>query len=142
MSDDKNLLFILSILESIEKITIYSGEFKNEDEFLWAFDQINFNASLNLLLAIGEETKKIDVNLKNKYSDIEWKDIEGLRNRIAHDYRGLDPGIVWDIIQNHLPKLKNVLIDLLMEIKFDWKTLQKAVESKYYLHLNYLLKTL
>lgn len=142
MSEDKNLLYILSILESIEKIAIYSKEFENEDEFLWAFDQINFNASLNLLLAIGEESKKIDPSLKTKHQQINWIEIEGLRNRIAHDYRGLDPGIVWDIIKNYLPELKNALIDILKEIKFDRKILQKVVGSKYYLHLNYLLKLL
>ena len=64
MFSSKNLTYILTILEAIEKIFYYSKEFKDEEEFYFANKQLNFNASVNLLIAIGEENKKIDKELK------------------------------------------------------------------------------
>ena len=60
MFDSKNILYILTMLEAIEKIFIYSADFENEEEFYLANEQLNFNASVNLRIAIGEENKKID----------------------------------------------------------------------------------
>mgnify|MGYP003544107494 CR=1 FL=1 len=64
MFSSKNLTYILTILEAIEKISYYSKEFKDEEEFYLANKQLNFNATVNLLSAICEENKKIDDNLK------------------------------------------------------------------------------
>ena len=72
-----NLIYILTILEAIEKIFIYSSEFESADAFFQANDQLNYNASNNLLLAIGEESKKIDSQLKNEFDNIPWVQIAG-----------------------------------------------------------------
>jgi len=102
MHDQKNLLYILTILENIEKIKIDSNAFANADDFLWANQQMNFNGTVNLLIAIGEETKKIDTQLKAQFSNIEWKSISGFRDKMSHDYRGIDPHIVWNVIHTDL----------------------------------------
>ncbi|MFZ4085829.1 MAG: hypothetical protein ACOYK1_09915, partial [Vampirovibrionia bacterium] len=60
---NKNLISSLTILEAIEKILIYSSEYQSYSDFLWANDQKDFNATANLLIAIGEEVKNIDHNL-------------------------------------------------------------------------------
>ena len=54
MYNSKNLTYILTILEAIEKISYYSKEFEDEEEFYFANKQLNFNATVNLLIAIGE----------------------------------------------------------------------------------------
>lgn len=51
-----------AILEAIEKLNIYTKSFSSAHDFWFNEEQLNFNASSNLLLAIGEETKKIDAN--------------------------------------------------------------------------------
>ncbi len=109
MYNENNLIYILTILEAVEKIKIYSKDYNNPDNFLWDSNQLNFNASVNLLIAIGEEVKKIDEKLKLEFPEIQWKAIAGIRDKIAHDYRGIDPNIVWNVIQNDLDKgiLKN-----------------------------------
>ena len=112
-SSEKNILYILTILECIEKLTIYSKGYNSADEFLFGEDQIAFNASCHLLLAIGEESKKIDNDLKDEFSFIEWDQIAGMRNRIADDYRGIDPEIVFRILQNESEILKGVMIKML-----------------------------
>lgn len=47
---------------------------------------------------IGEATKNIPDELKQKYSHIEWKAIAGMRDRLIHDYFGIDYDIVWDVV--------------------------------------------
>jgi uncharacterized protein with HEPN domain len=83
MYKDKNLVYILTILEAIEKIKIYSKNFENTDDFLWDNNQQNFNASVNLLITIGEETKKIDTELKNEFTNTGWKEISGMRDKLV-----------------------------------------------------------
>ena len=98
MYSDKNLIYILTILEAIEKLKIYTKDFSNAHDFWLANNQLNFNASSNLLLAVGEETKKIDNKLKEEFPNIQWIAVKELRNRLAHDYRSSDPDILWQII--------------------------------------------
>lgn len=81
MFSEKNLIFILTMLEAIEKIFLYSEDLENADELYDANEQMNFNACQTLLLAISEESKKIDIELKAKISDIAWELIAGFRNR-------------------------------------------------------------
>ena len=139
MFDIKNLTYIFTMLEAIEKIFIYSSNFEDEEDFYHANKQLNFNASVNLLIAIGEENKKIDENLKIS-KEINWKNISALRDKISHNYRGIDEYIVWDIIKNYLPKLKIALIKMIPKIE-DYKIyLKEALNSEYYEDLKYLEK--
>ncbi len=69
-------------------------------------------------MVIGEETKKIDEDLKSEFSEIPWPVISGLRNRIAHDYRSINPNISFDVIRNYLPGLKTVLIKMIEKVDY------------------------
>lgn len=137
MYSSKNLIYILTMLEAIEKILFYSKDFKDEEEFFYANKQLNFNASVNLLIAIGEENKKIDDGLKTS-ALINWKNISALRDKLSHNYRGVDESIVWDTIQNYLPKLKTALIEILPQIENYKIYLDEALKSEYYKDLEYL----
>jgi uncharacterized protein with HEPN domain len=55
---------------------------------------------------IGEAAKKLPEELKQKYSNIEWKVIAGMRDRLIHDYFGIDYDIVWDVVINKVPQLQ------------------------------------
>ncbi len=55
---EKNIIYILTILELIEKIKIYTKQFDNADEFVDAEDQLYYTAVLSSILTIGEESKK------------------------------------------------------------------------------------
>lgn len=134
----EDILHILTILESIEKILIYTKGFTDKDLFYRSEDQLQYNAVCHLLLAIGEETRKLDETLKEEMSFIAWEQIGGLRNRIAHDYRGIDPEVVFQISRYELEPLKDACIAMLKLIKPDKDTLMKLVHSDWYKHLNYL----
>ncbi|RLD72609.1 MAG: hypothetical protein DRJ10_18560 [Bacteroidetes bacterium] len=139
MYNDKNLIYVLTILEAIEKLQIYTKDFSNAYDFWSADEQLNFNASSNLLLAIGEETNKIEEKLKGEFENIQWVAIKDLRNRLAHDYRGSDPDILWQIINTELEPLKQALIQMIKRIEYDDEMLLSAIESDYYRHLKYLI---
>ena len=136
---DKQILYILTSLEAIEKIKIYSEEFDNANEFFEANEQMNFNACYTLLLTISEESRKLEGSIINMYPNIPWKLIFGIRNHLSHNYRGIDNEIIFDIINTYLPPLKETLIKILNHLNLDKKKLIEIINSKYYRHLKYLL---
>lgn len=137
MFDSKNLIYILTILEAIEKITIYSQKFDDAEVFYRADKQLYFNATVNLLIAIGEENKKIDEKLKTS-EIINWKNLSAMRDKISHDYRGVDEEIVWSIIQDYIPKLKTALVEMIPKCEQYQSYLSEALNSEYYEDLQYL----
>lgn len=61
----------------------------------------------------GEATKRISETTKQKRSEIIWRDVAGFRDVLIHDYMGVDLNEVWNIIENHLPALRNAIRQLL-----------------------------
>ena len=80
MYSPKNILYIISALAAIEKIKLYAGGFNTAVLFLEGNNQMNFNATITLLIAIAEETKKIDMLLLQTQPTIQWKNIADMRN--------------------------------------------------------------
>ncbi len=131
------MLYILTILEAIEKINIYSQEFEDDESFFFANKQLNFNATVNLLIASGEESKKIDKGLKTSTA-INWKNLSAMRDKISHDYRGVDESIVWNVVQEYLPKLKTALIEMIPKIDEHEVYIKEALKSEFYDDIHYL----
>ncbi|MGA0557049.1 DUF86 domain-containing protein [Larkinella sp. VNQ87] len=130
------------MLECIEKIFLYSSPFSSVEEFVWANDQQNYNASWGLLLVIGEESKQLDAGLKSSYPQIPWRNIAGMRNFLAHNYRGIDYDLVYEVINSYLPPLKDVLIEMVDKIDYEKGLLKTALDSPYYRHIRYLYSKL
>lgn len=63
-------------------------------------------ACIKQMEIIGEASNHISVVFKTKFSDIEWAQIVGMRNVFAHEYFGIDSTLVWEIIKNDIPELK------------------------------------
>ncbi|MDY0121366.1 MAG: hypothetical protein RBR54_05420 [Sulfurimonas sp.] len=82
MYSDKNLIYFFTILEAIEKINFYSNDCKDDEEFYHCNHQMNFNATVNLLIAIGEENKKISEDIKKDHP-FRWNDISKMRDKIS-----------------------------------------------------------
>jgi uncharacterized protein with HEPN domain len=57
------------------------------------------------MMSIGEASKKIPDDFKQKYSHLEWRAMAGMRDRLIHGYFGVDYGIVWDVVKNKIPIL-------------------------------------
>ena len=109
---EKDKLNILSVTDAIVKIFDYSQDYQNADEFYAS--QRDFDAAMMNFIIVGEMVARLSDNFVEKFNHIEWHKIRGFRNIVAHNYFGIDAEEVWDIIQTHLPKLKNDL-DIILE---------------------------
>ena len=139
MYKEQNLIFIFTMLGCVEKCGIYTDSFTNPHEFVLADEQMRLNAVISMFIAIGEESKKIDQNLKEDIeTKLNWSDVAGIRDKISHDYRGVDAEILWAVIQKDLPKLRKALLEMLELIKPSKELIDEFLDSQFYKHLAYL----
>jgi len=142
LPDEKNdLLYLLNILESIGKIWKYTAKTNDAEELFELNEQMNLNASLTLLANIGENSSKISENLKNQFSNIKWKSLKDFRNRVVHNYAGLDLAIVYEIITNDLKTLKfdieEIITRKLSEKIFEIEELKICRDSNFYKYIDF-----
>jgi uncharacterized protein with HEPN domain len=95
-------LFITDIRDCANRILDYIKD-KSFDEFIE--NQMLIDAVVRNLEIIGEATKNLPDNIRQKYPKVEWRKIAGLRDIVIHGYFGIDYEILWDIIQNKIPDL-------------------------------------
>jgi len=67
---------------------------------------------------MGEAVKNISNAVKNDYTEMNWKGIARMRDKLIHGYFGVDHEIVWETIQKRLPELKNQLRKIKKELQF------------------------
>ncbi len=92
--------YLLSISENLTK-----------DNFL--DDETLKRAVVRSLEIIGEATKKIPADFKVKWGSIQWKNMAGMRDRLIHDYMGVNYSIVWDVLKNKIPELTHQIQEVL-----------------------------
>ena len=80
-------------------------------------DETLKRAFVRSIEVIGEASKKLPEDIKAMQSDIEWRKVSGMRDRLIHDYFGVDYTIVWDVASNKLPDLRVKLHDLLKQVQ-------------------------
>jgi len=71
---------------------------------------IVFDAVVRNFEIIGEASKKIPNNIQEKYPEIPWRKMNGLKNLIAHEYFGVDYEMIWEIVKENLPQNKADLL--------------------------------
>lgn len=72
-------------------------------------------AVVRSLEIIGEATKKIPADFKLRWASIQWKNMAGMRDRLIHDYMGINYSIVWDVFKNKIPELHQQINKVLNE---------------------------
>lgn len=102
MSKRSPELLIDDILESGRKILEYTSGF-TLDQF--KIDSKTVDAVIRNFEIIGEAANRLPEDFKDKHNDIDWHKVRGFRNRIVHDYFGIDYSIVWVIRETFLPDL-------------------------------------
>lgn len=101
--------YLEHILDAIAKVEQYTTD--GRDAFM--ADGKTQDAVVRNLEIIGEATKRVSEDLRNKYPDIPWKQAAGLRDVLSHDYMSIDLTIVWNVIDSRLPALREAVRELL-----------------------------
>jgi uncharacterized protein with HEPN domain len=95
-------LLLQDILESAEKIIRYTSD---SDYFQFLKDDLTMDAVIRNFEIIGEASNRLPDETKNELSEINWTKIRGFRNRLVHDYFGINYEIVWNTKEELLPGL-------------------------------------
>lgn len=95
--------YIERITKYANKIMLYMKEIQSFEEFLANEEKVD--AVIFNLEQIGESAKKLSSDIKEKYMNIHWPKIIGLRNMISHEYEGIKINIIYDIAKYSIPEL-------------------------------------
>jgi len=105
-----NLVFLKHILDAINLIE----EYLKDKEFLeFTNNHMLQDAVIREIEIIGEATKNLAEDFKNKYPEIPWRQIAGMRDKLIHGYFGVDLDAVWDTATTDVPSLKEKLQETL-----------------------------
>ncbi len=100
------------VLDAISNVAEFVGS-KTRDEF--SNDKKTLHAVLRNLEVIGEAIKSIPAEVRRRHADVPWKRIGGLRDVLIHQYFGIDVDIVWNIVENKLPELRQQVETILSQ---------------------------
>ena len=109
MKDDR--IYLGHIREAIQDIEQYASV--GREVFL--NDKMRQDALIRKLEIIGEAVKNLSDTSKQRRKAIPWREIAGMRDRLTHDYFGVDLALVWVTIEQDIPTLKAAIEELLAE---------------------------
>jgi uncharacterized protein with HEPN domain len=111
--------YLQHILDEVEYLLI-SSQNLNKEDFL--NDETLKRAFTRSLEIIGEASKNLAQTFKDNYTEIPWRRMAGIRDKLIHEYFGVDYDIVWNAVVNEIPDLKCKLEKIM-------KTLEEKSES-------------
>ena len=94
--------YLADLAEAVQRIVVYTGELTYE-EFL--ADRKTQDAVLRNLQVMGEAVKNLSAPVKQMHSHLPWKQMAGMRDKVVHDYFGINHDIVWALAKEELPVL-------------------------------------
>lgn len=97
---------ISKMIEYIDRATKYTNNLTFED---FSNDEKTIDATIFAISQIGELIKNIGKDFQNEHSNIQWHILKGLRNRIVHDYEGINLKLIWTIVKVDIINLRKDL---------------------------------
>ena len=107
MKDDR--VYLQHIFDALNDIATYASA--GRDAFF--AERMRQDATLRKLEVIGQAVKNLSEDAKSRRSEIPWKQIAGMRDKVIHDYFGVNLEIVWAVVEKELPRLKHAITALL-----------------------------
>lgn len=110
VKDDR--VYLRHILDAINTV----GEYLHGvDESRFKSNHLLQDGAIRQIEIVGEAVRHISKDLRRTYSEIPWQDIAGMRDKLIHDYFGVDVEKVWDTAQEDLPVLKDQISKILKD---------------------------
>lgn len=106
--------YIEDIINAMEKSTNFIKDLSYK-KFIQ--DDKTVFAVVRALEIIGEAVKSIPNNLRKKYPEIPWKDMAGMRDKVIHEYFGVELSLVWKTVKEEMPPLKPLFEKMLREME-------------------------
>jgi len=113
MAKRSDKLYLKDIFDSIERIEKYIDNL-NYEEF--SNNLMVIDAAVRNFEIIGEATKNLSREIKSSYPEIPWKEMAGMRNKVIHEYFGVNLKIIWKTIKKRLPELKIKIGEILKRL--------------------------
>jgi uncharacterized protein with HEPN domain len=114
MSERRDWNFLHDIREAIQRILTYTAALTYQQ---FMEDIKTQDAVVRNLEIIGEAAKNLSTNLRKSYSNVPWKDLMGMRDKMIHHYFGINYEIVWTIVKEELSGLLPALEEILAKAK-------------------------
>ncbi len=108
----KDEAFLKHILDAISDVENFS---KNVTRAEFLGNKEKQYAVLRALEIMGEASKNLSEQLKGKHTEVPWRDVAGMRDKLIHGYFGVKLEMVWETIRNELPKIKKQIREILKE---------------------------
>ncbi|EKD78628.1 MAG: protein of unknown function DUF86 [uncultured bacterium] len=109
-------LFLVDIVEAIDKIQKYVADFSEEN---FVNDELLQDAVIRRLTIIGEAVKNIPDSIKQEFPDVAWRKAAGMRDIVIHNYFGVDNSAAWDTVQKDLPLFSRQIEQVLKKYPVD-----------------------
>ena len=109
-----NIVYIQHIFDAIIRIEDYTKDISYENFINNNLIQAGVIREIEI---IGEASKRLSKDFKEKYNDLPWEKMAGMRDKLIHDYFGVDIDAVWETVKKDIPLLKDKLEDILRKEK-------------------------
>ena len=108
----EDIAYLRHIVESATNVESFLGRIRRDDFYK---DRLIQNGFIRELEIIGEAARKISNETRTRFPEIPWEQIFGMRNRLVHDYLGVDLEIVWNTSEKFVPELLKKIKEVLKE---------------------------
>ena len=98
--------YLMDLIEAIDKMEQFAKDLTYED---FKKDEKTIFAVIRALEVMGEAAKKIPAGVRNKYKHVPWKQIAGMRDKLIHEYFGVNTQVIWKTVKEDIPLVKPII---------------------------------
>ena len=106
--------YVADILTAIQEVEDFTRGMEYE---AFAADKKTVNAVVRSLEVMGEAAKRVPDAARLQYPDVPWKRMTGMRDKLIHEYSGVDLEIVWTVVKTELPPVKPLIDQVLQDME-------------------------